>query len=79
MQAVPDTTGREDVVKALREALLMREARRRGVTHLARGDSSDRLAARAVALSAKGCGHALPASLHFIDARQVDPSIACST
>lgn len=68
-QAVPDATGREDLVKALRERLLLAAAASRMVTMLARGDSSDRLAARVIALSAKGCGFALPSTLHFLDAR----------
>lgn len=69
MQAVPDSTGREDLVKALREALLLSAAKKAGATRLARGDSINRLAARVIACSAKGAGFALPSTLHFLDAR----------
>jgi hypothetical protein len=69
MQAIPDSTGREDLVKSLREALLLSAAKQMGVTRLARGDSISRLAARVIACSAKGSGYALPSTLHFLDAR----------
>lgn len=69
VQAVSDSTGRQDLVKALREAVLLSAAGRNGVTKLARGDSASRLAARAIAMSAKGEGFSLPASMHYLDAR----------
>ena len=56
---------------ALRETLLLRAARSAGAAWLARGDSSSRLAARVIAMSAKGSGYALPSTLHFLDGRQV--------
>ena len=72
LQAVPDSTGREDLLKALRETLLLRAARSVGAAWLARGDSSSRLAARVIAMSAKGSGYGLPSTLHFLDGRQVN-------
>ena len=57
------------MVKALREAVLLSAAHTQGVTKLARGDSASRLAARAIAMSAKGQGFSLPASMHYLDAR----------
>ena len=69
-QAVPDATGREDLVGALRLRLLLAAAAALGCNRLALGDSATRLAARAVALAAKGAGHALPASLQHFDARR---------
>ena len=71
MQAIEDSTGREDLVKMLREAVLLSYGKSRGVTRLAKGDSSDRLAARVIALAAKGDGYSLPSTLHFIDSRYV--------
>lgn len=70
MQAVPDATGREDLVGALRLRLLLAAAAALGCNRLALGDSATRLAARTVALAAKGAGYALPASLQHYDARR---------
>lgn len=68
-QAVPDATGREDLVGALRLRLLLAAAAALGCNRLALGDSATRLAARTLALAAKGAGYALPASLQHFDAR----------
>ena len=70
VQAVPDATGREDLVGALRLRLLLAAAAALGCNRLALGDSATRLAARAVALAAKGAGYALPASLQHFDGRR---------
>lgn len=68
-QAIEDSTGREDFVQHLRESILLSYGRRMAVTKLAKGDTSDRLAARAIAMASKGSGYALPSTLHFMDAR----------
>ncbi|KAK9831947.1 hypothetical protein WJX81_001904 [Elliptochloris bilobata] len=69
LAAVPDVTGREDLVEALRLRLLLTAAAALGCNRLALGDSATRLAVRAIALAAKGAGHALPAALQHYDAR----------
>jgi hypothetical protein len=69
-QAVPDATGREDLVAALTRRLLLAAAAGLGCNRLALCDSATRLAARAVAAAAKGAGRALPASLQHFDARR---------
>lgn len=57
-------------MEALRRRLLLAAAAALGCNRLALGESSTRLAARAVALAAKGSGYALPASLQHFDARR---------
>ena len=71
---MPDATGREDLIGALRLRLLLAAAAALGYNRLALGDSATRLATRAVALAAKGAGYALPASLQHFDARRA-PSL----
>ena len=69
MQAVEDTTGREDLTEALRNALLIRLAARHGYNKVARGDSATCVAARVIAMSSKGSGFALPACIQYFDRR----------
>ena len=71
-QAVEDPTGREDLVEALRDALLVAMAARLGCNRVARGDCASLAAARTIAVSAKGAGFALPASIQHCDARWGD-------
>ena len=69
MQAVEDTTGREDLIEALRNSLLIRTASRHGYNKVAKGDSATCVAARVIAMSAKGSGFALPACIQYFDRR----------
>ena len=69
MQAVDDPTGREDLIEALRNALLIRMAARHGYNRVARGDSATCVAARVIAMSSKGSGFALPACIQYFDRR----------
>ena len=71
MQAVEDATGREDLIEALRNALLVQTAARLGYNKIARGDNATRIAARVIAMSAKGAGFALPACIQYFDRRWV--------
>ena len=69
VQAVEDATGKEDLIEALRNALLVQTAARLGYNKIARGDNATRIAARVIAMSAKGAGFALPACIQYFDAR----------
>ena len=69
VQAVPDATGREDLLAALRRALLLRVAAQLGCNKLAIGTCATRMAVRTVAMSAKGQGYALPGALQSTDSR----------
>ena len=73
-QAVEDATGREDLIEALRNALLVHTAARLGYNKVARGDNATRIAARVIAMSSKGAGFALPSCIQYFDARQ-GPSV----
>jgi len=70
IQAVEDATGREDLIEALRNALLVRTAAKLGYNKIARGDNATHIAARIIAMSAKGAGFALPACIQYFDRRQ---------
>lgn len=70
LAAIPDTTGREDLLEHLRSRLLLATAARIGAGKVARGDSATRLATRAVAAAAKGRGYALAGDVHLVDARR---------
>ncbi|GFR39726.1 hypothetical protein Agub_g207, partial [Astrephomene gubernaculifera] len=69
LQAVPDPTGREDLVRLLRGRLLAGTAGRLGATKLLRADSGTALAARVIADTAKGRGYSLPGDIQLVDAR----------
>ncbi|KXZ55143.1 hypothetical protein GPECTOR_3g293 [Gonium pectorale] len=71
LQSVPDPTGREDLLTALRVRLLAATAARLGVGKVLRGDSAAALAARVIADTAKvrGRGYALPSDIQLVDAR----------
>ena len=69
VQAVEDATGREDLVEALRNALLTAIAARLSCNRVARGDCASLAAVRTIAQSAKGAGFALPACIQHADAR----------
>lgn len=71
MQAVTDPTGREDLIAALRRALLLRLAAQLGCNTVAVGTSATSMAVRTVAMSAKGSGFALSGAIHFTDCRSV--------
>ena len=64
-----DATGREDMIEALRNALLVRTAASLGYNKIARGDNATRIAARVIAMSAKGAGFALPGCIQYFDRR----------
>ena len=72
LQAVADTTGKEDLIAALRQTLLLRVAAQLGCNKLAVGTCATRMAVRTVAMSAKGSGYALPGALQFTDSRSVE-------
>ena len=74
-QAVEDATGREDLIEALRNALLVQTAARLGYNRVARGDNATRIAARVIAMSSKGAGFALPSCIQYYDARQGPSSL----
>ncbi len=74
MQAVSDVTGKEDLIAALRKALLLRAAAQLSCNKVAIGTSATRMAVRAVAMSAKGSGYALPGAIHFTDSRSASSS-----
>lgn len=74
MQAVSDVTGKEDLIAALRKALLLRAAVQLSCNMVAIGTSATRMAVRAVAMSAKGSGYALPGAIHFTDSRSASTS-----
>lgn len=74
LQAVTDPTGKEDLLAALRKALLLRLAGQLGCNKVAIGTSATRMAVRTVAMSAKGSGYALSGAIHFTDSRS-----ACSS
>lgn len=69
LQAVADPTGKEDLLAALRKALLLRLAAQLGCNKVAIGTSATRMAVRTVAMSAKGSGFALSGAIHFTDSR----------
>lgn len=69
LQAVSDVTGKEDLMAALRKALLLRAAAQLSCNKVAIGTSATRMAVRTVAMSAKGSGYALPGAIHFTDSR----------
>ena len=69
LQAVEDATGREDMIEALRNTLLVRTAASLGYNKIARGDNATRIAARVIAMSAKGAGFALPGCIQYFDRR----------
>ena len=52
-QAVRDVTGREDLVRHLRDQLIADTARRLGCTKVARGDCANTLAMRIISDTAK--------------------------
>jgi hypothetical protein len=69
LAAVDDSTGREDLVVHLTEALLLRAAAAAGCSRLLLGDCASRLAVRVIADAAKGRGFSLPADIQLLDAR----------
>lgn len=69
LQAVADPTGKEDLLAALRKALLLRLAAQLGCNKVAIGTSATRIAVRTVAMSAKGSGFGLSGAIHFTDSR----------
>lgn len=69
LQAVPDPAGKEDLIAALRQVLLLRVAAQLDCNKLALGTCATRMAVTTIAMSAKGQGYALPGALHFIDFR----------
>lgn len=60
VEGVEDETGREDLVRYLRERLLLRVGAALGFNRVARGDSATLCAVRVIAESCKGRGYALP-------------------
>ena len=64
-----DPTGKEDILAALRKALLLRLAAQLGCNKVAIGTSATRMAVRTVAMSSKGSGFALSGAVHFTDSR----------
>ena len=75
VQAVTDPTGKEDLLAALRKALLLRLAAQLGCNKVAIGTSATRMAVRTVAMSAKGSGFALSGAIHFTDSRSARASV----
>ena len=75
MQTVTDPTGKEDLLAALRKALLLRLAAQLGCNKVAVGTSATRMAVRTVAMSAKGSGFALSGAIHFTDSRSAQASV----
>ena len=71
LQAVPDPTGREDLVRHLRTRLLLQAAQAAGCNKLLLGDTGTRVATQVIAAAAKGRGYALPADIQWVDARWV--------
>lgn len=69
MQAVPDITGKEDLISHLRMQLLIATARKLGASKLLLGCTADTLAVSVLASVSKGRGYALPGDLHVADGR----------
>jgi hypothetical protein len=69
LNAVSDTTGREDVVVHLQDSLLLRSAAALGCNRMLRGECACRIAANIIAEAAKGRGFSLPADIQLLDAR----------
>ena len=69
VQAVPDPSGRETLIEALRCVLLNALACAHCCNKIACGDNATRAAVRVISLATQGTGFALPASLHYLDAR----------
>ncbi|GLI60528.1 hypothetical protein VaNZ11_002523 [Volvox africanus] len=71
LQSVPDPTGREDLLRHLRNRLLAAVAAQLGANKVLRGDTATALAARVISETAKGRGYALPGEIQLLDAREV--------
>ncbi|GIL85207.1 hypothetical protein Vretimale_10781 [Volvox reticuliferus] len=71
LQSVPDPTGREDLLRHLRNRLLAAVAAQLGVNKVLRGDTATVLAARVISETAKGRGYALPGEVQLLDVREV--------
>jgi cytoplasmic tRNA 2-thiolation protein 2 len=69
LQAVSDTTGREDLAVHLQDSLLLRAAAVLGCSRMLRGESACRTAANIIAEAAKGRGFSVPADIQLLDAR----------
>lgn len=66
---VKDVTGKEDLVSYLRMQVLQKVAKEHGYTKLVLGVCSSRIAARAIAATAKGQGYSFPADIQYVDSR----------
>ncbi|KAG0585648.1 hypothetical protein KC19_2G027500 [Ceratodon purpureus] len=66
---VEDVTGKEDLVSYLRMQVLQKVAKEHGYTKVVLGVCSSRIAARAIAATAKGQGFSFPADIQYVDSR----------
>jgi hypothetical protein len=69
--AVADPTGAEDLLKYLRDQLLLRAAAVLGCNRLLRGDSASRMAIKIISDASKGRGFSLPGDIQTLDGRHI--------
>lgn len=69
LDAVVDTTGKEDLLLHLRMLSLQKVALENGYSRLVLGSCTSRIACHVLASTVKGQGYSLPADIQYVDAR----------
>lgn len=76
LQSIPDSTAKDDIITILKTHLLLRTAHQLDCKLLVVGTTTDAMAAKIIAASAKGCGYSLPCISQAIDDRYA-PQYPC--
>lgn len=69
LDAVPDDTGKEDLLAYLRMLCLQKVAIENGYSKLVLGSCTSTIARHVISATVKGQGYSLPADIQFVDAR----------
>ncbi|XP_040372773.1 cytoplasmic tRNA 2-thiolation protein 2 isoform X3 [Rosa chinensis] len=69
LDAVPDATGREDLLLHLRMLALQKIASQNGYNRLLLGSCISRIACHVITATVKGQGYSLPADIQYVDSR----------
>ncbi|KAM1109606.1 hypothetical protein ACFX13_009143 [Malus domestica] len=69
LDAVPDATGKEDLLLHMRMLALQKVASEKGYNRLVLGSCISRIACHVITATVKGQGYSLPADIQYVDAR----------
>uniref|UniRef100_A0A7C9EQS3 Cytoplasmic tRNA 2-thiolation protein 2 n=1 Tax=Opuntia streptacantha TaxID=393608 RepID=A0A7C9EQS3_OPUST len=75
LDAVPDDTGKEDLLAYLRMLCLQKVAIENGYSKLVLGSCTSTIARHVISATVKGQGYSLPADIQYVDARWKVPAL----